>query len=132
MRRDVRRPTKLYLFFILYAKIQYILPIPRLSVLTKIGVNLTGNHIDSIFRGKISIIYLLFSGLPFSDLQNSESHLHAPALPLQVFVNSHLNSTSFERNVWRHPQTHLQYGGRRAMQDAPPVFEFHGRYRPRR
>ena len=51
----------------------------------KIGVNPTENHIDSLFRGKISVFF--FSGPPFSGLQNFQGPLFASGPPLQVFVN---------------------------------------------
>ena len=51
----------------------------------KIGINPTENHRDSIFRGKISMI---FSGPPSSNLKNFKApFLHQPPPPLQVFVN---------------------------------------------
>ena len=54
----------------------------------KIGVNPTENHIDSLFRGKIS--WFFFQGPPFQTSKIFRApFLHQP--PLQVFVNGPCN-----------------------------------------
>ena len=54
----------------------------------KIGVNPTENHIDSLFRGKISFF---FSGPSFPGLQNFQGPPFCIRPPLQVFVNGPCN-----------------------------------------
>ena len=52
----------------------------------KIGVNPTENHIDSFFRGKISVFF--FQGPPFQTSKIFRAPLFVSGpLPLQVFVN---------------------------------------------